>query len=305
MLKSHRSELFLFVGAIAFAFNGVISKLVLEAGLSAWRLTEIRTTGAFVVMAAFVVARKPKSLLTTKGELPSLLAFGIIGIAAVQAFYFIGIARLNVSVSLLIEFTAPIWIVLWLRFVRKKQVSPLMWWGLSLGFTGLMLVAQIWKGMTLNGIGVIAAFLDAFALAGYFLIGEKLGKTKASDVMMVWGLGVGSLLFALVQPWWSFPFSFLTKQINLQGRYAHQSLPGWTLILWVVLLGTVLPYFCVISGLKGLSASTSSMIGMLEPILAGGFAWWWLNEAFNGIQLVGAVVVLTGIYFADRAKSTS
>jgi len=305
VLKSHRAELYLLLGAVTFAFNGVVSKLVLEAGLSSWRLTEIRTTGAFLVMGLVVVLRKPRSLLIKKSELPLLLNFGIVGIAAVQVFYFIGIKHLNVSVSLLIEFTAPIWIVLWLRFVKKKQVSPLMWWGLALGFSGLMLVAQVWKGLTLSGIGVLAAFTDAFALAAYFLVGEKIGKSKSSDVMMVWGLGVAGTLFALFQPWWSYPFHIFTQRIDLQGRYAGHFLPGWVLILWIIVMGTVVPYFGVISGLRGLNASTSSMIGMLEPILAGVFAWWWLNEAFNGIQLVGAGVVLVGIYFADRAKASS
>ncbi len=305
MLKSHRFEVFLFFGALTFAFNGVISKLVLEAGLSTWRLTEIRCSGAFVIMLAVVMVRKAKSLLIKRDELPLLISFGVIGIAAVQVFYFVAIARLHVSISLIIEFTAPIWIALWLRFVMKKEVSKLMWWGLSLGFVGLMMVAQVWKGLTLNGIGVIAAFIDAFALAGYFLLGERLGKKKDSDVMMVWGLGVASVLFAIAFPWWTYPFHIFTQKMDLHGRFAGQMWPGWTLILWVVVMGTIVPYFCVISGLKGLSAAKSSVIGMLEPILAGVFGWWWLNEAFTGIQLVGAFVVLVGIYLADRAKTAS
>ncbi len=305
MLKSHRAELFLFLGAITFAFSGVVAKLVLGAGLSAGRLTEIRCTGAFSIMLLVVLLRKPSELKTKRSELPSLVAFGFIGIAAVQIFYFIAIAKLHVSVALIIEFTAPIWIALWLRFVKKKHVSNLMWLGLSLGFSGLMMVAQVWKGLTLNGIGVIAAFIDAFALAGYFLIGEKIGKVKSSDVMMVWGLGIATLIFTIALPWWQYPFHIFSQKIDLSGRFAGHLVPGWVLILWVIVMGTVLPYFCVITGLKGLDASKSSVIGMLEPILAGIFAWWWINESFSAIQLVGGFVVLVGIYFADRAKSES
>jgi drug/metabolite transporter (DMT)-like permease len=305
VFKSKRAELFLFLGAITFAFNGVISKLVLEAGMSSWRLAEIRSTGAFVVMLIVVLVRKPRELLTTKKELPLLIAFGVIGVAAVQAFYFISIARLHVSIALIIEFTAPIWIVLYLRFIKKRHISSLMWWGLVLGFGGLMMVAQVWRGLTLNGIGVLAALIDAFALAGYFLIGEKLGKTKSSDVMMVWGLGVTAAIYAVAQPWWNFPYSVFTQKMDLAGRFAGQMWPGWSLLLWIVVMGTIVPYFGVITGLKGLNASTSSVIGMLEPILAGIFAWWWLNESFNAIQLLGALIVLVGIYFADRAKASS
>lgn len=303
MLKSHRSEFFLFLGAITFAFNGVIAKLVLEAGLSTWRLTQIRTSGAFLIIFLVVLSRKAKELRTNRSELPLLLAFGLIGIVGVQVFYFIAIARLHVSIALIIEFTAPIWIVLWLRFIKRKNISPLMWWGLALGFGGLMMVAQVWKGLTLNGIGVLAALVDAFALAGYFLLGEKLGKTKSSDVIMVWGLGVGATIFAILEPWWSYPYSIFSQRINLHGRFEGTMWPGWILILWIVVMGTIVPYFCVLTGLKVLKASTSSVIGMMEPILAGIFAWWWLNESFNPIQLIGGFVVLVGIYFADRAKT--
>jgi drug/metabolite transporter (DMT)-like permease len=57
--------------------------------------------------------------------------------------------------------------------------------------------------------------------------------------------------------------------------------------------------------LRLLSASTSSVIGMLEPVLAGIFAWIWLQQSWNGIQLFGAAVVLVGVYIADRARSAA
>ena len=305
MLKSYRSELCLALGALAFAFNGVIAKLVLQGGLSPWRLTEIRTTGGFLATFLYVLAKNPRLLRATKRELPALFCFGLIAVAAVQAFYFISIERLHVSIALIIEFTSPIWIALWLRFVKRRQVSPLMWWGLSVGLVGLVLLAQVWKGMTLNGIGVIAALLDAFAMAFYFLMGESLGKKRSSEVLMVWGLGVAALAFAIALPWWNFPFSFMKTSIDLHGRFAGHHLPAWSLIIWVIVMGTIVPYFLTLTGLRGLNASTSSVIGMLEPIFAGIFAWWWLSESFSQVQLLGAVVILVGIYLADRSRASA
>ena len=81
------------------------------------------------------------------------------------------------------------------------------------------------------------------------------------------------------------------------------TLPGWVLILWIITMGTVLPYLCVVNGLKILSASTASIFGMIEPVLAGMFAWWWLNESLNAIQLLGCVIVTFGIVIADNARS--
>lgn len=302
MLKSLRAEAFLILGAVTFAFNGIISKLVLAGGLSAWRLTQIRCSGAFLILLVYVLLRKGSHLKTTRAELPWLAAYGVIGFAAVQVGYFIAIARMPISIALIIEFTAPIWIVLYIRFIRKKAVPAMMWLSLGLGFSGLLLVGQVWRGLTLNGIGLIAAFIDAFALATYFLLGEKLIAKRSTDTLTVWGLGFASLVWAIFTPLWSFPVHIFTRQINLLGTFKNYSLPGWVLILWIIVMGTILPYVLVLSGLKQLSASTSSVIGMLEPVVAGGFAWWWLSEVLTPIQLIGGAVVIVGIILADRAR---
>lgn len=303
MLKSLRAEGFLVFGALTFAFNGIIAKLVLTSGLSAWRLTQVRCTGAFVILLLYVLASRSASIRTSRAELPWLALYGVVGFAAIQTGYFIAISRMHISVALIIEFTAPIWIVLYIRFVRKKFVPKLMWLSIAMGFSGLLLVAQVWRGMTLDGIGVIAGFLDAFALASYFLLGEKLGAQRSTDTLTLWGLGFATLLWAIVTPLWSFPTKVFSQKINLLGAFNNYNLPGWVLILWIVVMGTIVPYISILHGLKQLSASTSSVIGMLEPVFAGAFAWWWLGEILTPIQLLGGAVVIAGIITADRARS--
>jgi drug/metabolite transporter (DMT)-like permease len=208
-----------------------------------------------------------------------------------------------VGIALLIEFTAPIWILLFLRFVLKKQVPKGLWYAIALAFTGLLMITQIWSGLSIDQIGLIAAFLDALALAGYFLIGDLLGKTKSSGAIATWGFGVASLMLLFALPIWNFPFDTLSNEMSLLGRFEGYSLPGWVLILWIVVMGTIAPYLFVISGLKLLSASTASIFGMIEPVLAGIFAWWWLSESLTGVQLIGCLVVIVGISVADRVRT--
>ena len=302
MLKNLRHEIYLVFGSLFFAISSIPAKLAMESGLSAFRLTQIRTMGAFLVLFLYVYLKNKQSLRINRKELPILIAFGVFGFAAVNLFYFLAIQRLNVGVALIIEFTAPIWIVLWMRFIQKKIVSKLMWWGLVIGLTGLVLIAQVWRGLTLDGLGVIFALLDAFALALYFLVGEKLVGVKSSEATMAWGFGVSSAFFAIIQPWWTFPFAELGRVVELTGRLAGVSIPTYYLILWIIVLGTAVPYFLVLNGLRGLSAATSSSIGMLEPVFGGIFAWIFLYEKLNFTQSVGAVVVLIGIYLANRAR---
>ncbi len=302
MLTKLRGEIYLFFGAFLFAFNGIISKIVLIDGLSAWRLTQIRCGGAFLILISVFLFFRRSELKPTRSELPWLIAFGAVGVTFVQAFYFIAIERMYVGVALLIEFTAPIWILLFLRFVLKKHVPNSLWWAILLAFSGLLMITQIWSGLTLDQIGLIAALIDAFALAGYFLIGDRLGKTKSSTAITTWGFGVASAMMFFVLPVWNFPTEVFSKNMELLGRFSDYTLPGWVLILWIVVMGTIAPYILVVSGLKILSASTASVFGMIEPVMAGMFAWWWLSESLNGIQLVGCVVVIVGIFIADRAR---
>ena len=302
MLKNRRHEIYLLFGSLFFAISSIPAKLAMEGGLSAWRLTQVRTTGAFLILFLYVYIKNKKSLRIKRKELPILIVFGVFGFAAVNLLYFLAIERLNVGIALIIEFTAPIWIALWMRFIQRKLISKLMWWGLVVGLTGLVLIAQVWRGLTLDGLGVIFAIMDAFALTLYFLVGEKLVDIKSSEATMAWGLGVSSAFFAIIQPWWSFPFEQLHSVIQLTGRLSQISVPTYFLVFWVIVIGTALPYFLVLTGLRGLSAATTSAIGMSEPVFGGIFAWIFLYENLNFIQIIGAFIVLFGIYLANRAR---
>ena len=302
MLQKHRGELFLLAGALLFSFNGIVSKLVLTSSLSALNLAQVRSTGAFIILFLLIFFRSREKLRVTKKELPQLAFFGVIGIAAVQFLYFMAISRMHVSFALIIEFTAPIWIVLWIKYVKKRFVPTDMWIAIFLAFIGLLFIAQVWKGRTLDTIGLIAAFLDAIALSIYFLMGEKLTKTRDIQSLTFFGFAFATLAWLIILPIWNFPFEVFSERINMQGIFEGFDTYGWVLIAWIIIFGTIVPYLLVITGIKTLSASTSSVIGMVEPVLVGILAWWWLREAWLPLQIFGGVLVMVGIYVADRAR---
>ena len=302
MLQKHRGELFLLAGALLFSFNGIVSKLVLTSSLSALNLAQVRSTGAFIILFLLIFFRSREKLRVTKKELPQLAFFGVIGIAAVQFLYFMAISRMHVSFALIIEFTAPIWIVLWIKYVKKRFVPTDMWIAIFLAFIGLLFIAQVWKGRTLDTIGLIAAFLDAIALSIYFLMGEKLTKTRDIQSLTFFGFAFATLTWLIILPIWNFRFEVFSERINMQGIFEGFDTYGWVLIAWIIIFGTIVPYLLVITGIKTLSASTSSVIGMVEPVLVGILAWWWLREAWLPLQIFGGVLVMIGIYVADRAR---
>jgi len=303
-MKQRAGILALFLAALAFSVNGIVSKLVLEAGLSPLRLAEVRSTGAFAFFLIYLLIFKRSALRFDIKALPEMLVYGIVGYAGVQYFYFVAILRMPVSVGLIIEFTAPIWIALWIRFVRKQHVPRTMWTAVFLAFSGLLLIAQVWKGLTFDAIGLIAAFLDAFALTAYFLLGEKWSKRAPTETLMLYGFGISMLFWWVTLPLWTYPTEIFTEKIDLRGQAAGTLADGWMLILFAIIVGTIIPYTANLIGISKTSASSASVIGMLEPVLAGIFAWIWLSETFNAIQLVGAAAVISGIYIATKATTS-
>ena len=132
MLTKHRGEFYLVMGALVFSFNGVISTVVLDH-ISPFRLAQVRSIGAFLILLTIALVVQRHGLGATKKQLPRLAAYGIIGFAAVQAGYFLGIQRgVPLSLVLIIEFTAPIWIALWIKYVRKAFGPASMWGAIAL-----------------------------------------------------------------------------------------------------------------------------------------------------------------------------
>ncbi len=305
MLSKHRGEFFLVVGAFFFSLSGLFVTVVLKH-LPAFRLAEFRSVTAVVILGSYVLLTKPHLIKIVRSEIPKLGVYGVVGFALVNFGYLLGIERgVPLALVLILEFTASIWIALWIKFVRKGAVARDMWVAIALSLLGLVLVSKVWNGFAFDLIGIAGSLGSAFALAAYFLMSEKLGKKRESIAMLIFGMGFASIFWLVVLPPWSFPFEVFTMKMDLGGIAAGTMVPGWSLMAAVAILGTVIPYLCVLTGMRLLTASTSSVIGMLEPVIAGIFAWIWFGQSWDAIQLIGAIVVLFGIYLADRAKTVA
>ena len=303
MLTKHRGEFLLALGAVFFSAGGVIVTVVLKY-MPAFNLAQVRSISAVVILGSYVALTRPHLLKAKKAELKRFVVYGVVGFALVNFGYLLGIERgVPLALVLILEFTAAIWIALWIKFVRRGYVANEMWLAVFLSFTGLILVSKVWNGFAFDLIGIAASLLCAFALAAYFLMSEKIGKTREPISMLIFGMTFASLFWLVVVPPWTFPFEVFTTQMNLGGIADGTMVPGWVMIGAAAIFGTVVPYMLVLSGMRYLTASTSSVIGMLEPVIAGAFAWAWFSQSWDFIQLIGAATVLFGIYLADRAKS--
>lgn len=286
--------------AVLFSLNGTVSKQLLVGGVESTRLSQLRVTAAFFVLLVVVLVTRPRTLRLRRSELPTLLLYGIAGVAMTQWLYFVAIERLPIGIALLIEFTAPIMVALWVRFAWHQRVRDIVWVALVLSMIGLAMVGQVWEGFALDAVGVAAAFGAAAALAVYYLSGERGVRTRDPVSLTMWGFGAAALMWAVVAPWWSFPWSSIGAVTGEIGPLT--GIPGWWLVVYMVLLGTVVPFALVLFSLRHLSAAQASVVGMAEPLIASGIAWIVLGEALTPIQILGGAIVLVGVVIAENSR---
>ena len=285
-----------------WGINGSMAKAALSSGLTSLRLTEVRSTGAAIVLVAALALTRPQSLRITRSELPFLLLFGVVGLAFVQLFYFVAIHRLDIGVALLIQYLAPVLIALYARLVLKEHVRRRVWAALILSLGGLSLVVDLWSGVALDGIGVAASLASAVTFALYILLAEKAVARRDPVSLLALGFTFAAIFWAIVQPWWSFPTEYLDDRIHMEGELFSSTLPVWALLVCVVLVGTIVPFLLLVAALRHIPATRAGVTAMFEPVAGALVAWAWLGESLTTTQLIGGAIVLTGILLAQTAR---
>jgi drug/metabolite transporter (DMT)-like permease len=288
--------------ATLWAINGVVSKVMLEAGISSLRLAQVRSTGACAALVLVLLVSAPSRLRARARELPYLAVFGICGLAFVQWFYFLAIHRLALGIALLIQYLAPLGVALWARFAFDEPVRRRIWIALALALLGLGLIVDVRHGASLSGIGIAFALAAAVTYALYILLAEHALSGRDAVSLLAWGFGFAAVFWAVIAPWWSFPAGRVDSTVSLLGNVSDRHLPVYALMAWMVVLGTVVPFFLLVSALRHLPATRVGIIAMLEPVVATILAWAWLDESLATAQILGAAVVLAAILLAQTAR---
>ena len=273
--------------ATMWALNGSLSRLLLDDGVSALRLAELRGVLSFVFLAAALAIARPRLLRIRRQDVPRLAFLGIVGLAGVHATYFFAISRLDVGVALVIQYLGPLILLLWLRLVLRRRLQRSLWGAAVLSVIGCFLVVQAWNPGAIDGLGLLAAFGAAITFAIYLYSSEQAGHRYEPVTTLVWGFGFASLFWLVVQPPWSFPFAEFTSAENI------------ALGLGVAVIGTLLPFVCIVAALRHVPASRAAVVATLEPVLAAIIAWPVLGQDLDVAQIVGGLIVVGAVVWVQ------
>ncbi len=271
------------VAAAMFAVNGSLARFLLDDGVSAVHLSQLRATLSFAMLAGALVLLAPQQLRIARRDVPRMAWLGIAGLALVQLTYFLAIDRLAISVALVVQYLGPLMVLLWLRVVHKRHLSPSLYGAVALSIVGSALVVEVYDVDGLDGLGLAFALAAAITFAFYLVGSERAGHSYSAFTTLVWGFGFATLFWLVVSPPWTFPFGDFDSLENL------------ALGLGVVVVGTLLPFLLSVTALRHLPAPRVAVVATLEPVLATLIAWAVHDEALAAVQLLGVAVVVAAV----------
>jgi len=290
-----------FLAAFLFGANGSVTKVMIEAGMSALQVTQMRVLGAALVAGAVLFILDRRSFRVPRGQRLALVVMGVIGVGLLQASYALAVELLPVGIALLLEYLAVPMVAVFAFVVFKERVRTRIWVSIGLIMAGLAVVAQIWNS-SLNVVGTLWALVAALSLSTYFLVGEKQMETISPLALMFWSMTIAAVFWAFISGWWRLDPLVFAQSVPLTGVLEGVPAPMWMLLLWNVVMGSFAPFLLSLAAIKKLSATAAGIAATSEIVFAFIVAWLWIGENLSGSQIIGAAVVLSGITVAQTAR---
>lgn len=272
--------------------------MVIDAGVPADQLVLIRSGVSALLAGVVLVFTNPSAFKVKLKEVPMLLAFGVIGLALMQWAYSMAVSILPVGIALLFEYTAIIIVPIAARIIFKEKTTRTFWYGVALVLGGLLIVSQIWAG-GLNPTGVFFAFLAAALLAFYFLMGQHSGFSRDPMSTMFYTMLIATLFWLIANGGKASAFD-ISAVASLTGNLEGIHTPLWVPLAWLTVMGSFAPMAMGFMALKLTTAAKVSITQTAEPIFAFIFGWLWLGQGVNLLQAIGGMLVVSGIFLAQK-----
>ncbi|MGK5682761.1 EamA family transporter [Actinoplanes sp. URMC 104] len=279
------------MSAVSFGTSGAFIKPLLEAGWSPAAAVTVRASSAGLVLLPFVIyALRGRWSALWRGR-RRVLGMGVIAVAFTQLTYYAAISRIPVSTALLVEYLAPLLLVLWTWATTRKLPRPAVLIGSVLAVGGLVLVIGPGALQAVDPLGLTLAFAAAIGCAVYFVVAARPSDGLPPVALAGAGLLLGGAVLGVVGLTGVIPFAATGGSVTMLGS----DVPWWVPLGVVAIAGTAIAYATGIAGSSRLGSRLASFLGLLEVVFASIFAWLVVGESLTLLQIVGGALILAGI----------
>lgn len=282
---------FALLSAVSFGTSGTLARGLLDTGWSAGAATLVR-----VLLGALVVV--PFALLSLRGRWGLLrrnvgvvVVYGVLAVAGAQFCYFSAVQYMQVGPALLIEYTSPAAVVVWMWLRHGQRPSWVTLAGAGLAALGLVCVLDLLGGVGVNPVGVAWALAAMVGAATYFVVSADERSGLPPLALAGGGLVVGAATLGVLGLVGLLPMTWSTESAS----YGGSTVPVWLPVLALGLWSAATAYTSGIAAARRLGSRLASFVALVEVLAAVVIAWVVLGEQPALVQLLGGVLIVGGV----------
>jgi drug/metabolite transporter (DMT)-like permease len=256
-------------------------------------LSQTRAGFSFLLLLPILVAiRGWQGIKLPIADLVRCFFLGTLGVAVSNYFYYVAIERTNVATAIIVQYTAPVWVLLYVVARGQQKLSLQKVAAVALAVTGIVLVIGIVGGQSgaafrLDSYGFIAALLASFSFAFYNVGAHNVLARHDRWLILFWTLISASLCWLFLNPPW-------------RVVAAHYAPREWGFLFVFSMLSVLGPFSFYFHGLQYLEPTRAIIASCLEPVFSILLAALLLGEVLRPVQTLGIVLVLAAIIIVQR-----
>ncbi|WP_409304715.1 EamA family transporter [Peribacillus sp. SCS-155] len=286
-------------GAVFWGIGGTVAKKIFQQFQIDidWLVTTRLLIAGFLLLIVQFFGKDRSQIIgvwKTRRTAIQLIIFGLLGMLAVQYTYMASIKHGNAAVATLLQYLAPVMIIVYLIFRKQTVLSRRDLLTVSLALVGcfFLLTNGSISQLSVPTLAIVWGVLSGIALAFYTLYAVPLLKKYDSLVIVGWAMIIGGFALSFIHPPWQMNFTSLT-------------LEGYLYLVFVIIFGTMIAFWFYIESLQSLLPNESSLLGSIEPLAAVLTTVFWLQEPFGFFQWVGTACIIGIILLLALNKESS
>ncbi|SIS65702.1 EamA family transporter [Alicyclobacillus vulcanalis] len=284
------------LGSILWGISGTAAQVLFNVYRvdPAW-LVAVRMSLAGIILlgASGVTAGRRQTLAPWRRAYTAVrtVLFGLAGLLGVQYTYFASIHAGNAATATVLQYMAPIVILAYAAARSRRVPSTVQLACAMLAMMGCVLLVTDGhlERLAVSGWCVLWGLLSAVAVAVYSIFPVSLLAEFGPMVVTAWGMMVGGAAIGVVV---------------LPRHPLPHLLPGaWFLVGFVVVFGTVVPFYLYLASLRDITPADASIVASGEPLSATALAVTALHQPMTWAALLGMACVLATVTLLARTKS--
>ena len=251
-------------------------------------LSQTRTSFSLLVLLPLLVGWGGwRRIKLPTPDLIQCLVLGMLGVAASNYFYYLAIQRTSVAIAIIVQYTAPVWVLLYVVARGQQKLSAQKVSAVGVALAGIALTigivgAESAQPLHLDRWGLIAALIASFSFAFYNVGGHGLLARYDRWRVLVWTLMSAAVFWLFWNPPWKV----------VAARYTPAQWGFLFIFSMISVLGSFSLYFL---GLQHLEPTRAIIASCLEPVFSILLAAAFLGEGVRPVQMLGIVLVLSAI----------